>query len=325
MNRKLTILFCSLTALALFLSACGGETQPTPDAAAISTAAAQTVEARFTEQAAAAPTATPLPPAQPTEAAATPTLGFPPTETTAPGLPSPTSNGKACYAAAFVADVTVPDGKIIPPGTKFTKTWRVMNQGNCTWDKTYSLELSQGDPLGSVTKVPLTQVVGPGQTVDISIDMVAPAKDGMYSGYWRIATPFGGSFGVGSYDQALIVKIQVTTKADRYFGSVSVAYDYTRKPAKGCTKDGAYYTFSATITVNGPGDIDYRWDRVPFDGKIEGGTLHFKEAGSQTVYWTWHMTTDHIQNIDRWVAITTILSGQETTYDRVMFHYTCDN
>jgi hypothetical protein len=324
MKLKKQIWFCSLTALAVLLSACGGQTQPTPDAAAISTAAAQTVEARFTQQAAqqVAPTETPPPPAS--AATATPTIGFPPTETTAPGLPTPTSNGKACYAAAFVADVTIPDGKIIAPGTKFTKTWRIRNEGNCTWDKTYALQLAQGDALGAPAKVPLTQIVGPGQTVDLSVDMTAPAADGMYAGYWRIATPFGGSFGVGSYDQAILVKIQVTAKSDRYFGSVSVAYDYTRKPAKGCSQDGAYYTFSATITVNGPGEIGYRWDRQPFDGKIEGGTLKFKEAGSQTVYWTWHMTTDHIQNIDRWVAITTIVSSTEKQYERILFHYTCN-
>lgn len=321
MNQKLIVVFGTLTALALVLSACGGEVQPTPDAAAISTAAAQTVEARFTQQA--VPSVTPPPPAT-AAVAATPTLGFPPTETTAPGLPTPTSNGKACYAASFVADVTVPDGKIILPGTKFTKTWRVMNQGNCTWDKTYALELAQGDAIGAATKVALTQVVGPGQTADFSVDMVAPTTDGTYTGYWRIMTPFGGSFGVGSYDQALIVKIQVTSKTDRYFGSVGVAYDYSRKPAKGCNSEGAYYTFSATVTANGPGEMDYRWDRYPFDGQVEGGTLKFTEAGSQTVYLTWHMTTDHIQNIDRWVALTTVVSGNETTYDRILFNFTCD-
>jgi len=223
----------------------------------------------------------------------------------------------------FVSDVSIPDGMIITPGTQFTKTWRVRNDGNCVWDKNYSVELDKGDAMSTVIKFPLTKVVNPGDSIDISIDMTAPTTEGTYAGYWHIATPYGGYMGVGSYNQSLVAKIQVTSKPDRYFGAVSVVYDWTRKPQKGCTSDGAYYIFSATITVNGPGEIEYRWDRQPFDGKIEGGRLKFVGAGSKTVYWTWHMTTDHIQNIDRWVAITTIVDKLETQFARVKFNYTC--
>ena len=325
MNQKIYVLISSLAALALFVSACAGAaSQPTPDVAAISTLAAQTVEARFTLQAASA-SSTPLPASEtPPALQATPTLGFPPTETTGPGLPTPTTNGKACYAATFVADVTIPDGMIIAPGAKFTKTWRIRNDGNCVWDRTYSLMLAQGEALGAPAKVSLTTSVTPGQSVDLSIDMLAPTTLGDYTGYWRIATPFGGSFGVGNYDQAMIVKISVSDKPGRDFGSVSVAYDMNRKPAKGCTDNGAAYNFSATVTVNSPGEIDYRWDRNPFDGQIEAGTLKFAAAGSKTVYFTWTLHPEAVQNIDRWVALTTIVSNHETTYDKVTFNFTCN-
>ena len=322
MKQTIYVLTSTLDALALFLSACGG-TQTTPDTAAISTAAAQTVEARFTLQAVLQATETPPPPAETPVPAATSTLGYPPTLTTLPGQPTPTDNGKPCYAMTFVSDVSIPDGMIITPGTQFTKTWRVRNDGNCVWDKNYSVELDKGDAMSTVIKFPLTKVVNPGDSIDISIDMTAPTTEGTYAGYWHIATPYGGYMGVGSYNQSLVAKIQVTSKPDRYFGAVSVVYDWTRKPQKGCTSDGAYYIFSATITVNGPGEIEYRWDRQPFDGKIEGGRLKFVGAGSKTVYWTWHMTTDHIQNIDRWVAITTIVDKLETQFARVKFNYTC--
>jgi len=322
MKQKKYGVISALAAMALFVSACAGASQPTPDAAAISTVAAQTVEARFTQQAAANTATSPAPVGTPL-APATPTLGFPPTQTTEPGQPTPTSNGKACYAASFVADVTVSDGKIIAPGAKFTKTWRIRNDGNCVWDRTYSMILESGDAMGAPPKVALTSTVTPGQTVDISLDMLAPTTPGSYTGYWRVATPFGGSFGVGSYDQSLIVKITVSTQPSKDFGSVSVAYDMTRKPAKGCTDKGAGYTFSATITVNGPGEIHYRWDRNPFDGVVEGGKLTFAEAGSQTVYFTWTFQPQAVQNIDRWVALTTIINTVQTTYDKVTFNFTC--
>jgi hypothetical protein len=323
MKQTICILTSTLAALALFLSACGGETQPTPDAAAISTAAAQTVEARFTLQAVLQATETPLPPTETPGPAATPTLGYPPTLTTEPGLPTPTSNGKACYVMTFVSDITIPDGMIIAPGAAFTKTWRVRNDGNCVWDKNYSLELDKGDAMSTATKIPLTKVVNPGDSIDLSIDMTAPTKDGIYSGYWHIATPYGGYIGIAGYNQSLFVKIQVTNKADRYFGAVSVVYDYNRKPPKGCGSDGAVYNFSATITVNGPGEIEYQWDRVPWDGDpLQGGTLKFTEAGSKTVYFTWSLHNGQIQNIDRWVAIE-ILGPNPRTFDRVKFYHTC--
>ena len=36
--------------------------------------------------------------------------------------------------AAFVADVTIADGSYIAPGSTFTKTWRIRNNGTTTWN-----------------------------------------------------------------------------------------------------------------------------------------------------------------------------------------------
>jgi len=323
MKNKTYAVITAFVALALFSSACSGAAQATPDVATISTAAAQTVEARFTQQAA-ANTATPPAPVETSSATATSTPGIVSGQTSEPGLPASTTNGKACYAATFLADVTIPDGKIIAPGAKFTKTWRIRNDGNCVWDRSYSLTLAQGDALGSLAKVAMTSTVKPGESVDLSLDMAAPSAEGSYAGFWRIATPFGGSFGVGSYDQALIVKITVSAKPSRDFGSVSVVYGTTRKPQKGCIDKGAAYTFSATITVNGPGEIGYRWDRNPSDGTVGTGKLTFKDAGTQTVYFIWNLQPEAVQNIDRWVALTTIVDTTVTTFDKVSFNFTCN-
>ena len=40
---------------------------------------------------------------------------------------------RACDQAAFIRDVTVPDGSPFAPGETFTKTWRLQNTGTCTW------------------------------------------------------------------------------------------------------------------------------------------------------------------------------------------------
>ncbi|MEI7849060.1 MAG: NBR1-Ig-like domain-containing protein [Chloroflexota bacterium] len=317
MQKNNSMLITLVSALALIMSACN--TQPTPDAAAISTSAAQTVEARFTELAVNF-TATPLPATETPLPKATATSKAKPSATTAPA-----GSGKACYAMTFLSDVTIPDGMIIAPGATFTKTWRVRNDGNCVWDQKYALELEKGAALGTVTKTPLTRVVNPGDSLDLSIEFTAPTTEGDYTGYWHVATPFGGYMGVGMYNQSLSVMITVSSKPALAFGAVSVVYDWNRRPQKGCTKDGAVYNFTATITANGPGNLNYRWDHNPFDGSVVGDTLKFTAAGSKTVTWSWVMTPDHKQGIDRWVAITTIVEGQETTFNKILFMYSCDN
>src|SRR5687767_9578254 len=56
-----------------------------------------------------------------------------------------------CDAAQFVADVTVPDGKVYNAGDSFDKTWRLKNVGTCTWNGSYTLSFFSGEPMGTST------------------------------------------------------------------------------------------------------------------------------------------------------------------------------
>jgi len=319
-TNKYRILAMTL-ALAVFLSACGGTA--TPDAAAIATSAVQTVEARYTAQAAQQqPTATATP-AVPT-VAATSALTATPMDTSTPQPLD--SNGKPCYAAS-VQDITVPDGMLFAPGSAFTKTWRMLNLGNCPWDPSYALIFQTGDAMGTILKVPLTTTVLPGQSVDISVDMTAPATDGDYKGYWRMATPYGGTFGVGTYDQSIYVQITVSSKPNRDIGvSITAVGLYSRVPQTGCSSQNvaATYTFSATITANAPIDkVYFHWNQFPYDGsKPFEYHVSFPAAGSKTVTWQWTLQHESIQDITRYVTIT-VDSGGGITSDRVPFTFTC--
>ncbi len=91
--------------------------------------------------------------------------------------------------SAFVADVSVPDGTEFDPGTPFTKIWRLRNTGMCTWDLNYELVFVGGLKLGAADAVRLPQVVTPGQTVEISVPMVAPNEPGTYRGEWQMRNP----------------------------------------------------------------------------------------------------------------------------------------
>ena len=320
MKTNLVRNLAALVAVIFFLSACGGAA--TPDAAAIATSAVQTVEARYTQDAVQNPSETPAP-----------TLANTPTPQASP-LPAATStkqpvdsNGKPCYAAVFLADVTIPDGMLIAPGSAFTKTWRIQNNGNCAWDSTYSLVLASGDAIGAVTKIPLTTTVRPNESVDLSVDLTAPDTNGEYTGYWRIATPFGGTFGVGINDQSLIVKIDVTDKPKRDEGASITAFGlYSREPQTGCNPGNiaVKYTFSATITMNAMGNVTYHFNQYPFNGPPDKYKINFPEAGSKTVYWVLTLQHESLQGEQHPRSVSVeIDSPNSVISERYLFVFTC--
>ncbi|NIS81302.1 MAG: hypothetical protein GTO14_14115, partial [Anaerolineales bacterium] len=98
-----------------------------------------------------------------------------------------------------VKDVTIPDGEELAPGENFTKTWRLQNNGSCTWTSSYSLVFDQGDSMDGPPSKQLTAgTVGPGDTLDISVDLTAPASPGTFKGFWKLRNGSGVIFGIGA-------------------------------------------------------------------------------------------------------------------------------
>jgi hypothetical protein len=117
------------------------------------------------------------------------------------------------YAAEYLADITVPDDSIVYPGTPFVKTWRMRNSGDCPWGPGLTLGalvLVGGHEIGGPTSVALTEEVAPGETVDVSIPLVAPDLGGVYRGEWKWLVGGQVEVGVGADGQApLFVQIVV--------------------------------------------------------------------------------------------------------------------
>jgi hypothetical protein len=97
-----------------------------------------------------------------------------------------------------VADVTIPDGTNLTAGSTFTKTWRIRNNGFCAWTTGYSLVFDHGNSLGQTLSVPLTSMVLPGDSVDLSVNLTTPGSNGFYAGYWKIQDSNGVRFGIGA-------------------------------------------------------------------------------------------------------------------------------
>ena len=208
--------------LAFLLSACNLGARDSTDAAAtlnpLYTAAAQTLDAMATQAAntpgSALATSTSSPGEYPT-ATSTPTLSI----ATSTLYVSPVLI-KRCDAAAFVKDVTIPDGAILNPGSTFTKTWRLQNVGTCSWTPSYALVFVNGDSMNAPAHVKLAGNVNPGDSVDLSVNLVAPNRKGQYRGNWKLRNSSGVIFGIGAQaDTAFWVDINIA-------GPEFAAYDF---------------------------------------------------------------------------------------------------
>ncbi len=193
------LLIAATLPLMLTLAACGAskaDSTPTLSVEAIFTSAAQTFDAQqATELALTPPTETPAPTLTP--APTFPPLASPTGPVATISFNSPTAVGggvPGCDNAAWIADVTIPDGTKMLPNQDFKKTWTMFNSGTCTWDNTYQLAFVDGDKLNG-TDIHVPVPVPPGQQINLTIDMQAPNSYGDYKGTWQMENAQNQSFG----------------------------------------------------------------------------------------------------------------------------------
>ena len=140
-------------------------------------------------------------------AASTPVPSLTPIDTAAGAV----KNRPGCTnSAEFLGDVTFEDGSSVKPNQFFTKVWKVKNTGTCTWTTRYALVFVKGDRLSGITPKYLIEAVQPGQTIDLSIDLVAPGHPDTYQGNWMLQDDNGVTFGSGAaQDEVFWVYVMV--------------------------------------------------------------------------------------------------------------------
>jgi len=121
------------------------------------------------------------------------------------------TNTQICDLALFIKDVNIPDGTEFEPNKTFTKTWQLKNIGTCTWSG-YTLVFDAGDAMGGSASTPIGSVA-PGQEVNLSVDLKAPASDGSYRGYWRIKNSAGVLIPVSSGYQSTSFFVDIKVKS----------------------------------------------------------------------------------------------------------------
>jgi hypothetical protein len=61
------------------------------------------------------------------------------------------SYSSGCNNAASLRDVTVADGEEKAPLETFTKTWRLLNTGDCSWSRSYSVVFIDGADMSATS------------------------------------------------------------------------------------------------------------------------------------------------------------------------------
>ena len=208
------IIWLTLLLLFCLLAGCTfPSNEITPTVARLnSTQANQTVIARVTEvaliTAAAQSTAGESTATQEATASATDSQ---PTNSPVPPTARPTTTPQPCDRATEgePIDVTIPDDTEIVAGGAFTKTWRLINTGTCTWTTSYAVVWNSEAQLGVEDVVFLTGSVNPNQTVDISVPMIAPTESGSYQSNWILRNAAGVIFGIGDGSGVFWARIEV--------------------------------------------------------------------------------------------------------------------
>lgn len=207
----LILLVIGAAAAACTLTAAGLNPTETPSMGA--TFVAQTIEAQMTEVARYATSTSDASAPTPTATLPLPTATQVPTNTpqpTATKTPVPTATSVPCNRAAFVSDITVPDGSLFTPGTEFSKVWRLRNVGSCAWTAKYELVFYSGDKMQGASTTKFNTRVEPGEYIDVGVNLTAPSSTGEYLGYWKLRTVEGTMFGIGANgNQPFWVEIEV--------------------------------------------------------------------------------------------------------------------
>ncbi len=101
--------------------------------------------------------------------------------------------------SAFARDISIPDGTLVRPHERFTKTWEVQNVGSVAWEGRYlqcvddevlvygrsgeELTLA-GNLQPAASRIPVS-FTPPGGTVQLSVDFTAPDSPGTVLSYWK--------------------------------------------------------------------------------------------------------------------------------------------
>ncbi len=219
------------------------------------------IRAYNTAKAVSEPAAISITVAQGIAGAPTVTPGAPPATVPAPAVASPTPVGACANNAAFVTDVSIPDGATLAAGQTFNKIWRLKNTGTCPWGAGYQFVFVANEAMTTNTAITVP-ATAPGDSVDVAVPMTAPTAPGSHTGLWQLRAPGGGFFGTR-------VSVKITVPG-----------------APGCVGTPNIASFTASAATVAPGAaVTLSWGAVTGaeSAEIDQGVGGVETPGSRVV------------------------------------------
>jgi hypothetical protein len=213
-----------------------------------------------------------VPPQEPTTTISPSATAAPTQAPTTAVLPEVTQGPQ--YKAGPVTDITYIDNSVVQPGSAFVKTWRVQNSGTSAWAADFKVVFVSGDAMGGPASQSLGKTVSPGQSIDISISLIAPASQATFRGNWMLETSAGTRFGIGiNADSPFWVQI-ITRPA------FAVKSASPNGPATWSGTCPGSLPLTATITSDAAGMVTYYY--VVNGGNTPTLSSTFSAAGTNT-------------------------------------------
>ncbi len=100
------------------------------------------------------------------------------------------------YGAVLLTDVTFPDNSHVPGGQIFTKTWKLKNTGTCPWEG-FTIHYASGERMSALESAAMPETPA-GGSVDLSVDLTSPARDGIYTTYFSMQSATGETIAIGT-------------------------------------------------------------------------------------------------------------------------------
>lgn len=276
--RKISLIVSSFLLLTLLLSACNlsaSTPEPTTESDLAYTAAALTVQAKMNEGTPQPNLPTLMEPGQAQPTAAVANQNPQPMFTSAP-----VSSDAPCDRALFVDDISIPDNTVMSPGATFTKTWRIQNDGTCTWTTGYAVVFDSGDEMDAPVSVALNNEVPSGQAIDISVNLKAPGSPDTYRANFKIKNAAGEIFGVGDESDPFWVIIDVEGPTTPPFAVTSASF--TMIPGSYTGVCPFPVTLRGIVSTNEAGKVTYYYQRD--DGyKSPVMEINFESGGQKNL------------------------------------------
>jgi hypothetical protein len=128
-----------------------------------------------------------------------------------------------------------------------------MNVGTCPWTTSYKLTFFSGNQMGAAEFMNLPASVAPGGTIDLSLNLIAPATPASYLSSWILKNEKAKTFGVGTaYDKPIFAAIKVagTPVATNTPQSALINPAATSTPVPSNAYVNSKYGFTFTLPVN---------------------------------------------------------------------------